>query len=178
MATLSGGDKLEKKLAEIAAKAGAAGTLRVGYLEGSTYPDGTSVPMVAAVNEYGRMVKSKDGDYFQMPRPSFRNMIAKRSPRWAEQLGKIAVAADYDMKLTLDRMGQLMVGQLQGSIRELVSPPLAESTIKAKGFSKPLIDTAIMINSVSYEVTADGETSTSAGAQMSEAASAAMKGGQ
>lgn len=175
MASLSGGDKLEKKLAEIAAKAGAAGTLRVGFLEGSKYPDGTSVPMVAAINEYGRTVQSKDGDYFQMPRPFFRNMIAKNSPKWPEQLGKIAAAADYDMKLTLERMGQLMAGQLQKSIRELTSPPLAPRTIKAKGFSKPLIDTAVMINSVSYEVASGGETSTGAGAQMSDAAQAAMK---
>jgi hypothetical protein len=28
-------------------------TLRVGFLEGSTYPNGTSVPMVAAVQEFG-----------------------------------------------------------------------------------------------------------------------------
>lgn len=168
MASLSGGDKLEKKLAEIAARAGAAGTLRVGFLEGAKYPDGTPVPLVAAINEYG-----KKG---QPPRPYFRNMIAKNGPRWPEQLGKIAVAADYDMALTLERMGQLIAGQLQKSIRDFTDPPLSPVTVARKGFSKPLIDTAHMLNSVAYEVSADGQTSTGSSAPMTAAARSAMTG--
>lgn len=48
-----GGEKLEQKLREIAEKAGKASTVRVGFLEGATYPDGTPVASIAAVNEYG-----------------------------------------------------------------------------------------------------------------------------
>lgn len=51
--SLSGGDKLEQRLSEIAARIGRTGTVRVGFLEGATYPDGTSVAMVAALLNFG-----------------------------------------------------------------------------------------------------------------------------
>jgi hypothetical protein len=177
VATLSGGDALERKLKEIADKIGKAGTLQVGFFEGATYPDGKPVPLIAFINEFGRTVKTKEGSFFQMPRPFFRNMIAKESPKWPAKLGRTAVASGYDMRLTLERMGAGIAGQLQASIRELTSPPLAPRTIARKGFSKPLIDTAVMINSVGYKVTAGDESSSGTGAQMSGAARAAMKGG-
>lgn len=47
MTTFSGGAALEAKLSELAEKLGDGKTLRVGFLEGATYPDGQSVPMVA-----------------------------------------------------------------------------------------------------------------------------------
>lgn len=50
---LSGGAKLEAKLREIAEKAGKANTVRVGFLEDATYPNGMPVAQVAATNEYG-----------------------------------------------------------------------------------------------------------------------------
>lgn len=55
-ATFSGGSALESKLREIAEKIGAPKTLRVGFLEGATYPDGTPVALVAAANEFGGTV--------------------------------------------------------------------------------------------------------------------------
>lgn len=48
-----GGEKIEQKLREIAEKAGKANTVRVGFLEGATYPDGTPVAQIAAIQEYG-----------------------------------------------------------------------------------------------------------------------------
>ena len=155
MVALSGGDKLEKRLREIAKKAGAAGTLRVGFLEKATYPDGTKVAMVAAWNQFGRMVKSKDGDYFQMPRPFFTDFIQKYRITWPGALAKIAVTTDYDMAKTLKLMGEGMRGQLQKTIQTYSGPPLADSTIAAKGFDKQLVDTSHMVNSVEYEVTTE-----------------------
>jgi hypothetical protein len=52
----SGGAALEAKLREIAEKAGAPKTVRVGFLEDATYPDGTPVALIAATNEYGGTV--------------------------------------------------------------------------------------------------------------------------
>ena len=51
MATLSGGDKLAKILADIGGKA--QGSVDVGFMSGATYPDGTSVAQVAFWNEFG-----------------------------------------------------------------------------------------------------------------------------
>jgi len=62
--------------------------------------------------------------------------------------------------VALARMGEGIAGQLRESIQSTNSPPLAESTIEAKGFEKPLIDTGHMWNSVAYEVAAEGTSST------------------
>jgi len=76
---LSGGERLMAKLREIDARLASAGgqpEVRVGFLEGATYPDGTSLPMVAAINEFGGTIQreagtvtvyrrvSKDGTHF------------------------------------------------------------------------------------------------------------------
>lgn len=175
MATLSGGAALERKLREIAERAGKSGTLQVGFLEGAKYPDGTPVAQIAFINEYGRTVKTEKGSYFQLPRSYFRTMIAAKSPKWGANLGRLAVLHNYDIHKVLQLMGEGITAQLQRSILDLTSPPLAPSTIKAKGFSKPLIDTAVMLNSVAYRVVTGDTTAQGQGSQMSAAAKAIMK---
>jgi hypothetical protein len=142
--SFSGGAALEAKLREIAEKAGKPGTLRVGFLEGSTYPDGTPVPLVAALNNYGTESSP--------PRPFFTQMVEEKKHGWGSALGKIAVETGYDMSQTLGQMGEGIKDQLQGAIRDFSSPGLADSTIARKGFNKPLIDTSVMLNSAAYEV--------------------------
>lgn len=146
MVEFTGGDKLQNRLAELAAKLNKPGTLKVGFLEGATYPDGTSVALVAALNEFGEPSKG------QPPRPFFRSMIAKDSPGWGDAVGKLLVERDYDAPQVLNLMGEGIKGQLQQSIVDLTSPPLAQSTIDRKGSDKPLIDTSQMLNSADYEV--------------------------
>lgn len=146
MAAIKGGDKLEAALAELAEKVSRPGTLKVGFFENATYPDGTSVAMVAAINEYGAPSRG------QPPRPFFRNMIAEKSPTWPDAIANLLKTNNYDATKTLELVGEGIKGQLVQSINELVSPPLAESTIRRKGFDKPLIDTSVMINSVGYKV--------------------------
>lgn len=143
---MTGGDKLREALDRLATSLKKGAVVRVGFLEGATYPDGTSVPLVAAFNEFG--VPS----HGQPPRPFFRRMIATKSKEWPAAVEANLKATDYDAKLTLERVGAGIKGQLQQSIVDLVDPPLAPSTIKQKGFDKPLIDTSVMINSVDYEV--------------------------
>lgn len=57
-----GGEKLEEKLREIAEKAGRANTVRVGFLENATYPNGLHVAQVAATNEYGGTITIPEHD--------------------------------------------------------------------------------------------------------------------
>ncbi|WP_423786270.1 hypothetical protein [Klebsiella aerogenes] len=52
----------------------------------------------------------------------------------------------------MQKVGEIIKGQLQNSIRQLTDPPLAQSTIEQKGSDKPLILTGHMLNSVDYEV--------------------------
>lgn len=143
---LKGGQALVKRLEELAQRLGDGGTLRVGFLEGATYPDGTPVALVAAVNEFGRP------DRNQPPRPFFRAMIAEKQKDWPRALGAVAKNNDYDIDKTLGQMGEGIKGQLQESIRNLDSPVLSPVTVARKGFEKPLVDTGHMMNSVDYEV--------------------------
>lgn len=158
MAVISGGDKLRKHLMELAVKLQKPATLNVGFLEGATYPDGTPVAAVAASNEYGRMVEVKHpkgdvaGTYYQMPRPFFRSMISKKSGEWGKSVGELLKANNYEAPRALSLMGDGIAGQLRESIQELSDPALAPSTVEAKGFAKPLVDTGHMMNSVDFEV--------------------------
>lgn len=160
---LSGGEKFEAALKEIAEQVSKPGLLRVGFLENATYPEtGQKVAEVAFYNEFGRTVKTKgekladgttsEGTYYQLPRPFFRNMIAKYSPQWPEAVAKDLKRTKYDVKRTLERTGLAIEGQLRQSIQDTNSPPLAQSTIDRKGFSKPLIDTGVMWNHVASQV--------------------------
>jgi len=146
MAEIKGGEKFKAVLHSMESKLEGLPTVKVGFMENSTYPDGTSVPMVAALNEFG--VPSKG----QPPRPFFRRMVRDKGPTWPAGVATQLKDTDYNVPLTLQRVGQGIKGQLQASIRDLTDPPLAPSTIARKGFSKPLIDTGVMLNSVDYEV--------------------------
>ena len=140
---LTGGDALMRKLEEIAARLG-GGAVSVGFLGDAVYPDGTPVAAVAFWNEFG-----KPG---QPPRPFFRQMIAAESPSWPAKMAALAKATDYDGDKVLALMGEDIAGALKQSINDFTTPGLAESTVDAKGFAKPLIDTGKMLNDVHYEV--------------------------
>ena len=67
-------------------------------------------------------------------------------------MGDILIQSGYDANQTLGVMGEGIKGQIQQSITDMNDPPLADATVAAKGFAKPLIDTGHMQNSVDYEV--------------------------
>ena len=156
---VSGGGNMLRRLDQIAQGLDRGLEVRVGFLAGATYPDGTSVPLVAFINEYGRPFKG------QPPRPFFRSMIAEKSGSWGAGLGQALRDSNYDARQALDRVGFGIEGQLRQSIVEFTDPPLAPSTVKRKshggigplhgvlGPSKPLVDTGHMLNSIDHEVT-------------------------
>lgn len=144
MAVLTGGDGIEKALADIAVRM--SGSVKVGFLAGATYPDtGIPVAQVAFWNEYGTTRSPT--------RPFFRTMISRESPGWGVLLTNAAKHYNYDGPTVLQFMGVKIVEQLQQSIVEWKDPPNAKSTVQAKGFNKPLIHTSHMQNSVDFEVT-------------------------
>lgn len=121
------------------------GSVSVGFGEGRGYEDGTSLAQVAYENEFG--VPSKG----QPPRPFFRRMIAKESPGWAPQIGRLAAAGDSGDTI-LRKMGEGIRGGIMESINTLTEPGLSETTIALKGSSKPLIDSHYMVDNVTYTV--------------------------
>lgn len=169
MAGVTGGDKLKAAIDRIVEKARVAedaggSVVNVGFLEGATYPDGKSVAFVAAMNEYGHRVGSapeegaEDSRAIVPPRPFFRTMIAQKKGEWPAAMANLLKKNDYDTRNALLLTGEAVAGQLRQSIVDFDSVPLAPSTIAAKGFSKQLVDTGVMLNSVDYELT-DKETS-------------------
>ncbi|NBW08599.1 MAG: hypothetical protein EBR82_11300 [Caulobacteraceae bacterium] len=156
----------------MARRFGVKGALRVGFLEGATYPDGTSVATIAAIQNFGAPAKGIP------PRPFFSDMVASKSPGWPDAVGRILQANGGDGAAALELMGQGIAGQLQDAITDGAyapnSPvtdllkyrfPMGGQTFKdvldarrdvANGESapagKPLIHTGNLQNSVDYEV--------------------------
>lgn len=171
--SLKGGQLLEKKLADLAAKVATGATLRVGFLEGATYPDGTSVATVAAINNFGAPAAGIPA------RPFFSRMVASNSPTWGAKLAKLLEMNDWDAAKALDLMGMGIANELRTAIITTTDPPnsMATNLLKQRfpmgGYSfddvlkawsdaeagetapagKPLSWTGHMANSISHEVT-------------------------
>lgn len=145
---VTGGDKAEDYIRKLTDKLKRGAVLKVGFLEGATYPDGTPVALVAAVQNYGAPAVGIP------PRPFFSDMVEEKAPTWGDSLAKALDATDNDPVAALGIMGDGIKGQLQTAIRDFSGVPLQPATIQAKGFDKQLIDTAHMLNSVDYKVDA------------------------
>ncbi len=141
MATIRGGEKLRAALRETARRFRASGTLKVGFLEGATYPDGTSVAMVAAVQNFGAPSQGIPA------RPFFSDMVANKQDEWGPAIAGLLEANGGNVDAALAIAGEAIVGQLKQSIVDTNAPPLAESTIARKGHDKPLVETRVLINS-------------------------------
>ena len=120
---LSGGSKLQAHLKRLSKAVSTAASVRVGFLEGSTTTGGVSLPMVAAVQEFGAPAKGIP------PRPYFRTMIKKEEGHWGRDLGLLLRANQYDAKKALGQMGDEIKGELQQSIVDLTDPPLSQVTL-------------------------------------------------
>lgn len=174
---VKGGAKLKAKLANIKKAIAKPAKLRVGFLEGATYPNGTPVALVAAIQNYGAPRARIP------PRPFFSNMIAAKQKEWGPAAAAILKDEDYDAVRTLNIVGEAIGGQLRESIRDTNSPALRPVTLMlrkmqiqnpslvvtgktvgqaarrvASGESvagvptKPLIWSSHLINSVDHEV--------------------------
>lgn len=117
--------------------------VKVGILDNSKYPDGTSVATVAFMNEYGT---SKIP-----PRPFFRQTISEQKSNWT-QLAKDAIKMGYSIEHTLGLVGAQMQTDLQYSIMTWTTPPNAPYTVMKKGVNSPLRHTLLMHDSIKFEV--------------------------
>lgn len=127
--------------------------VKVGFIDGATYPDGTSVAMVAASNEYGRPENN------QPPRPFFRNAISEHSGDWSDTVAR-GINAGLPVEQVLEVVGAQIKGDVQESISKLIEPPLSPTTLHIRrtrkerrtDSTKPLVDSKVMIGDVNYEV--------------------------
>jgi hypothetical protein len=171
MVTVTGGDKFREKLQGIGRQITNASAVKVGFLAESTYPDGTPVAMIAAIQEYGapnnRMFGGPPAPI--PPRPFFRNMIRAKKKEWPNAIRVLLRDNNYDALRTLQQTGEAVAGQLRQSIVDTNSPALKPSTLRMRGVApgtkykasdpttygaKPLVHTGVMLQSVSYEIKA------------------------
>lgn len=130
MGAISGGAKLDAYLKDMAKKVSKPGTLNVGFLEDATYPDGTSVATVAAIQNFGAPAVGIP------PRPYFTNMVRRYRETWGPAVGKLLKANDMDAPAALATMGLVIKGELQQQIVETMGPPLSPVTLMLRKMKK------------------------------------------
>lgn len=117
--------------------------VKVGILDNSKYPDGTSVATVAYKNEYG---------FKNIPsRPFFRQTIKEQKAAWSALMVK-GIKAGYTVEHALGLVGLSMQNEIQHSIMTWQSPPNAPATIAKKKFNAPLRHTLLMHDSIKFEL--------------------------
>lgn len=140
------GKKFEKMLKELAEK-----EVRVGFQHGkATEEDGTDICDIAAWNELGTV---------HIPaRPFLRMSVDDNESKINSflQSKKKQLASGTSAEQILKEIGIFQKDLIQEKITEGSFEPNAESTVKKKGSSKPLIDTGRMRQSVNYEIKAKG----------------------
>ena len=145
-----GSERLNNLLEQVSVKL----TGKVGWFPKNRYKDGTFVAQVAAQNEFGTD---------KIPaRPFFRTSVSENKVKWksvAKRLAKKLLDKDITQKQYLEQLSLVAEGDVRDKIRSIQEPALAESTIKGRlsklksgkrtgTLEKPLIDTAVMINSL------------------------------
>jgi len=143
---ITGGEKFQAAMMALAEKVRSPRTLRVGFLEGAKYPDGTPVAMVAVIQNYGAPRAGIP------PRPFFSNVVAEKSEEWPGAIAGLLKTTNFDIDKTLAMTGEAIKGQIQNEIFNGSFTPLAPATVKRKGFDKPLVYTGHMASSVDYEI--------------------------
>ena len=108
---------------------------------------GSEVVMHGLYNEFGTDT---------IPERSFlRSTFNARQDAYVKALQKavdFVVAGKVTAPQALEQIGLRMVADVQQTIDKKKSPRLAESTIAAKGSSKPLIDTGRLRASIGYDI--------------------------
>lgn len=131
--------------------------LQVGWFENSRYDDDTPVAAVAAQNEYGAPDRNIP------PRPFMRPTVTEHEKEWVNTFSKLIKKST--LTNSFEQLGLVVSGQIRAKIASIWEPPLSPVTIRnrlarystgTKGakssISKPLVDTGVMISSVSYKV--------------------------
>ena len=128
--------------------------VRIGFQQGkATEEDGTDICDIAAWNELGTV---------NMPsRPFLRMSVDDNSDKINSFMSaqKRSIINGEPADRILKKIGIFQKDLIQEKITEGSFAPNAPSTIKAKGSSKPLIDTGRMRQSVNFEIKQKGSDS-------------------
>lgn len=132
----------------------------VGWLESAKYDDGTPVAGIAAVHEYGSPKMNIP------PRPFMRTAKQDNFDSWRNIVkygAKQILLGRSSAKNVMEMLGLKIEGDIKLAIKSVSSPALKPATIEAKrrkkadgkkigNLTKPLVEEAIMLNTVTHEV--------------------------
>lgn len=142
-----GWGKFLKQLEKVSESPG----VKVGVLaDAGTTDDGADLLLIAAANELGT------GDGRIPPRPFIRGAFDEKQAelfRTQERLWNLVKAGRIDIDRALGLLGEEHQGQVQEYMTALSEPRNADSTIKRKGSSNPLIDEGRLRASIRWERT-------------------------
>ncbi len=99
---------------------------KVGWFKSAQYPDGTSVAMVAAIQEYGSPAHSIP------PRLGMRQTISENQEKWkrtAARISKKVVRGEAEVKDVLEAVILQAEGDMRRTISKVQEPPLKLSTL-------------------------------------------------
>lgn len=137
---------LEKELALMQKMANASVKIGIQSDAGKHKKSGVDVVDIAIWNEFGTD---------EIPsRPFIRQCFADNQEAVSRRLRQVVnrVAKGGDLKNELSRMGQWYENKQKHTLKKYPWEPNSKATKKRKKSSRPLIDTAQLVNSIRYEV--------------------------
>ena len=136
-----------KKQKKLTGKVVAIGFPKGTDAVGLSYPDGTALLNVAAWNNFGTS---------RIPRRDFMSagskLMHEKTAPIAKRFMKGINSGKIDADTVLRQMGVVAAGQLQIAIKDLTDPPNSPITISMKGSSNPLVDTGLLVGSVTWVI--------------------------
>ncbi len=145
-------------------------TIEAGWFESARYqagkgvPDaqvGMSVARVARINEFGATIKRGKSTIVIPPRPFMRGAYTKIKAKRNEIQKKIAkqiIEGKIKPEQAFIQIGLFMEGEIVESIKNGGWVANAPSTVKRKGFNKPLIHTGQLWQAVASKVSTAQES--------------------
>ena len=157
------------KALRVAAKGLDGAQSRVGWFESAKYENGAPVAGVAAVQEFGSPAKGIP------PRLGMRATATAKREEWkrtVEQLSRATARGELPPGKVMEAVAMAAGGHVAATITKVTSPALKASTVAARkrrladkgkslkgakggagvaGIEKPLVDTGILLNTLSYE---------------------------
>lgn len=140
--------KIAKAIGELARKEVAIGFPRGGKAASLTYDNGASVLDVAVWNQFGVPGHIPARPFMDQGTESMIADVKGEMEAVAKQANRREISANQALK----KVGLFGEKSIQAAITDGVYEPNALATVKAKGSSKPLIDTSKMRQSVASVV--------------------------
>lgn len=160
MSILDDHEKVLKELNGYTVEAGWFASARYQASKGSS-PNMVGVPVakIAMINEFGATIKKNNNGKHSVivipARPFMREAVQKFKQERIQKQAAIVrqlLAMKIKPEQAMAQIGLVMENCIVESIKNFKEPKNAPSTVKKKGFDKPLIDTGQMWQSVASKV--------------------------